>query len=51
MRELIKFSLMKYAVLYDKHVLTKHFARLQNCLKMSKHRNESIKVKYKAENE
>ena len=47
-RKLEKFNL---AYLYVLHVLSKHFARKQNCLKMSKHRNKSNKIKYKAKNE
>ena len=46
-----KLEILNLAYLYISNTLTKHFAREQNCLKMSKHRNKSIKIKYKAKNE
>ena len=46
-----KLDVFNLAYLYVLHVLTKHFTWQQNCLKMSKPRNKSIKFKYKAKNE
>ena len=39
------------AYLYVLHILTKHFARLQNCFRCHYLEKKPIKIKYKAENE
>ena len=43
--QFFKLEVFNLAYLFVLHVLSKHFARKQNCFKMSKHRNKSIKIK------
>ena len=43
-----KLEVFNFAYLYALHLSTKHYTREQNCLKMSKHKNNSIKITYKA---
>ena len=42
-----KLGVFNSAYLHVLHVLSKRFARKKNCLKMSKHRNKSIKINTK----